>query len=93
MSTISELQDWYSSQCDGVWEHDKGISIDTLDNPGWHLKVNLVGTKLEFRKCEEIKVERSETDWYVVRCNNGLFEGFCGSRNLEEVLIIFLRLR
>jgi hypothetical protein len=33
---ISWLQRWYTAQCDGGWEHHYGITIGTLDNPGWY---------------------------------------------------------
>lgn len=42
-----DLQTWYASQCDGGSEHAFGITIETLDNPGWTLKVQLTDTKLE----------------------------------------------
>jgi len=35
MDLLEQVEDWYSSQCNGDWEHQYGISIDTLDNPGW----------------------------------------------------------
>lgn len=44
-STITWLQEWYRAQCDGRWEHDHGISIESLDNPGWRLRVDLEGTR------------------------------------------------
>ena len=44
---ISWLQNWYTTQCDGDWEHDYGITIGTLDNPGWYVVINLVETPLE----------------------------------------------
>jgi len=28
------LQEWYLEQCNGDWEHEFGIKIETLDNPG-----------------------------------------------------------
>lgn len=31
---------WYASQCDGDWEHEHGMSIETIDNPGWALEVS-----------------------------------------------------
>ena len=34
MNIISKLQDWYFSKCDEDWEHEFGVKIDTLDNPG-----------------------------------------------------------
>ncbi len=35
------------AQCDGEWEHDYGIKIETLDNPGWLVSIDLLGTDLE----------------------------------------------
>lgn len=44
---LSCIMAWYSSHCDGDWEHQRGLSIETLDNPGWLFKVNLIDTNLE----------------------------------------------
>ena len=41
------LQRWYVAQCDSEWEHSYGVSIDTLDNSGWTLRIDLAGTSLE----------------------------------------------
>jgi len=46
MELIKTLEDWYEKQCDGSWEHDSGIKIQTLDNPGWLVNINLVNTDL-----------------------------------------------
>ncbi|WP_203237204.1 Imm53 family immunity protein [Streptomyces gilvosporeus] len=35
LDPLSSLTAWYTSQCDGGWEHEYGIRIETLDNPGW----------------------------------------------------------
>jgi Immunity protein 53 len=32
--------------CDGDWEHSSGVSIGTIDNPGWSLDVELAETNL-----------------------------------------------
>ena len=40
------LQDWYLKQCDGGWEHEYGIKIETLDNPGWKVIIDLAYTEL-----------------------------------------------
>ncbi|MFT5930929.1 MAG: hypothetical protein ACI93G_000001, partial [Hyphomonas sp.] len=40
---------WYQSQCDGDWEHSFGLKIESLDNPGWSVHVDLEGTSLETR--------------------------------------------
>ena len=42
MSSIMQwLQDWTKSQIDGDWEHELGISISMLDNPGWILSADI----------------------------------------------------
>jgi Immunity protein 53 len=33
---LTQLQSWYVAQCNGDWEHTCGISIETVDNPGWY---------------------------------------------------------
>ena len=40
-SIIQWLQDWAKSQIDGDWEHELGISISMLDNPGWILSADV----------------------------------------------------
>lgn len=47
MTTLRRLQDWYRTQCDGEWEHRHGITIESCDNPGWWVKIQLKGTPLE----------------------------------------------
>ena len=32
-STLTWLQAWYMSNCNGDWEHGYGVSVRTLDNP------------------------------------------------------------
>ena len=40
------IANWYISQCDGRWEHFYGIKIDTLDNSGWGVEIDLSDTDL-----------------------------------------------
>ncbi len=47
MDSTEWLEQWFRSQCDEDWEHTKGVSIETLDNPGWQVTVDLAGTSLE----------------------------------------------
>lgn len=39
------LERWYRAQCDGEWEHQCGVTIDTLDNPGWSVTIDLKGAE------------------------------------------------
>ncbi|MBJ7535562.1 immunity 53 family protein [Rhodomicrobium vannielii ATCC 17100] len=89
-SAISDLSEWYSAHCDGEWEEARGIKIDTLDNPGWSLKVDLAGTSIAERAFAPVKLERSETDWIQARKNGQTLEAFGGPRNLEEMIQLFL---
>ncbi|NRQ31606.1 hypothetical protein HII36_07085 [Nonomuraea sp. NN258] len=86
---LGYLQSWYSSQCDGDWEHGYGVTIDTLDNPGWILKVDLVGTSLEGASKGSMEVDRSDDDWVRVWSDGVQFQGVCGPLNLGEMLDAF----
>ncbi|WP_101787486.1 immunity 53 family protein [Nonomuraea indica] len=80
------LQSWYTSHCDGDWEHSYGVTIDTLDNPGWRLKIDLLSTPLAGALLDRLVVERTEDDWVHVWSDGTHFEGACGPLNLGEVL-------
>ena len=47
MDNIKKLQEWYIKQCNGEWDHLYGITIETLDNPGWSVQIDLEHTGLE----------------------------------------------
>jgi hypothetical protein len=89
-SIISSFQEWFSAQCDGEWEHEYGIKIETLDNPGWAVKIDLIGTKLENINFTEIRIEKSESDWIYCSVENNVFKGFGGPSNFEEILSNFI---
>jgi hypothetical protein len=38
---LAWLEQWYQEQCDGDWEHHCGVTIETLDNPGWLVQADL----------------------------------------------------
>jgi Immunity protein 53 len=99
---LSWLQQWFATQCDGAWEHGFGITIETLDNPGWSVKICVEGTALESARFDLVKSETSETDWILCRIverqqgplppswqNYRRFEGFGGVRNLPDILRTF----
>lgn len=87
---LNRLQAWYLKQCNGSWEHEKGIRIDTIDNPGWSLTVDLGGTAAAGEPFVPVQHQRSETDWISCRIQSERFEAFGGPSNLEELLSIFL---
>lgn len=97
MNLLRELQEWYQSQCDEDWEHTYGISIDTLDNPGWQLQIDLTDTELENRqfvtKAYGIgdSAITSGNDWMVCKIKDRKFLGHGGPDKLDEMLSIFLK--
>lgn len=91
MDTLKILEDWYAMQCNGDWEHTYGIIIETLDNPGWSLRVDLAGTEIAESDFEEISIERSEVDWFHCWKADSSFHGVGGYRNLQEIIKAFCR--
>ena len=87
---LTQLQRWYLDQCDGEWEHSFGVAIDTLDNPGWIVKVDLTDTRLTGQPCERNVVHRSEDDWVASWREGAQWQAACGPLNLEEALQRFL---
>ena len=92
MNELQRLQDWYQAQCNGDWEHSFGIKIDTLDNPGWMVKIDLSETELEGRSFESLERgdSDSEADWIMCKTEGAQFVGYGGVYNLSEILRTFL---
>ncbi|WP_194844933.1 immunity 53 family protein [Candidatus Rhabdochlamydia porcellionis] len=84
------MQQWYQTYCNGNWEHDLRIHLETLDNPGWSLTIDLEDTKLASKNFQEIEdIDRSEEDWISCEVKNTKFEGRCGVENLPGILKVF----
>jgi hypothetical protein len=95
-SVIDRVQNWYLSNCDGDWEHEFGIRIDSLDNPGWWVKIDLRGTGLEHAQFSERsygvvgEAGIDGNEWLVCKVVDGLFDGAGGPTKLGEILLVFL---
>lgn len=96
MNTLARLQAWYSQQCNGEWEHSSGISIQSCDNPGWWVKINLVDTPLQTSVFNEIAqgVDARRfslgSSWLSCHTENGIWHGAGDATRLEQILEIFL---
>jgi hypothetical protein len=91
MTSLERLENWYESHCNGDWEHQYGIKIGTLDNPGWRITFDLTGTRSE-DKIFEVELERTKNDWLQCWVDNDKFNAACGPKNLSEVINIFFEL-
>ena len=91
MNELAWLQHWYQAQCDGRWEHQYGIKIDTLDNPGWQVKID----GLRFVEDPDIPLsvneEISETSWMRCSLKGGVFLGYSDPEGLERIILTFRR--
>jgi hypothetical protein len=88
---LKRLQEWYTSQYNGGWEHTYGISISTLDNPGWSLNVALTDTYLFDRTFDEVHFEGIDNnDWYVCKIENHVFKARSGPNRLSDAVALFL---
>ena len=90
---LSRLRNWYAAQCDGDWEHSYGIKIDTLDNPGWTLVVDLADTSLKDKPFAPIHRGDSEggVSWLHCTVADGKFQAAGGVPNLPDMLEQFLQ--
>jgi hypothetical protein len=96
MDEIIEIQHWYLNECDGDWEHEYGVRIETLDNPGWVVEIDVAETGLEAKPFEPVgrgvgvaSID-DDQDWYICNVQNKKFTARCGPHHLQTVLKIFL---
>lgn len=99
--SVIRLSEWYRSQCDGYWEHKYGVSIGTLDNPGWCVCIDLTGTDYQidlFKPYEkespvpENEWEPVQEDWVICSLSEDRtqFIAHGDERKLEFILQYFL---
>jgi hypothetical protein len=93
VGVLEDLRSWYVAQCDGDWEHTYGIRIDTMDNTGWCVQIDLRDTLLKGKQFDPID-EGLETDdlglWIRCSVEGSKFRGFGDLGRLEQILGIFL---
>ena len=100
MDDLEWLEQWYAAQCIGDWAEDRGVTIESLDNPGWLLKVDLRGTSLEERMVDA-SIHRSGeppeasngniggAEWMVCDVKGGKFIGAGDPGKLRAILHCF----
>lgn len=87
--SLTKLQDWYISNCDGDWEHVYGFKLATLDNPGWTVIVDLDETHQENQSFTERKINyEHDTQWLIVSKEGAKLIGACGPTELESMLAL-----
>jgi hypothetical protein len=78
------------SQLDGDWEHRYGLRIESLDNPGWLIRIDLVGTALENQGFEPIAYDDGQGTWHDMHIKEGVWQAACDPAGLERAIKTFL---
>ena len=89
MDILNWLNEWYKSNCNGDWEHCYQIKIETLDNPGWSVTIELFDTELENQPFGEIDVMNGENDWMFCKIENNIFQGAGDPGKLIKILEVY----
>jgi hypothetical protein len=85
MSALADLEKWYASNCDGEWEPEYGVGIETLDNPGWSVTIDLDETNLEGKEFQRIDDHQTEDSWIECWVEENKFRSFGDPGKLEEM--------
>ena len=86
---ISWIEKWFFENCDGDWEHENVTLIQTTDNPGWIVTIDLSYTQLQDLSIPYSVVEKSDTDWIGYSILNKRFIGVGDIFKLEKILELF----
>jgi hypothetical protein len=88
MGDMDFLLSWFIEHCDGSWEHEKGVIIESLDNPGWRLQVQIRGTELDGFQSER-QIIATGSSWLHWWSTGELFHAACGPSDLPLALRAF----
>ena len=92
-NVLSKVQFWFRSQCDNDWEHSFGITIETSDNPGWLVTIDLEDTEMEDHAMPILEQGTyGHEDWVICKIEDKKFRAAGGPLKLDEILSKFLEL-
>jgi hypothetical protein len=88
---LTKLCEWYAEQCNDDWEHQSGVLIDTIDNPGWTVTIDLCGTASENSAFAPIKLDEGKDNWLMCSKIETKFRGNGDPSKLPVILEHFLK--
>jgi len=88
---LSWLVQWYAGECNGDWEQQYGVTIESLDNPGWAIKIDLKDTSVPVKRFAPVMVENSESDWHAFEIKEQAFFAYGDPSKLPFLIAAFRR--
>lgn len=85
---IEWLEEMYLSNCDGDWEHDYGIEITTLDNPGWNVKIQLNENFVMLSDRSWVLEDIAPSTWYGYKIEKNTIEASGDPQSLKTIFEI-----
>jgi hypothetical protein len=89
MTALHRFQNWYKSQCNGDWEHTFQVKIETVDNPGWSITIDLEDTSLESAEFK-LTQHNGEFDWFTIIAADKKYSAAGDPDKLEFLIEYFL---
>jgi len=83
------IQQWFLNNCDGAWEQGEAIQINTTDNPGWEVEIDMSNTSLATLSIPQILNEKNKNDWYSVKIEDKTFSASGDAQKLQFLLGLF----
>ncbi len=83
------LGTWYGQQCNGKWEHQRGMLLEPDTNNGWRLRIDLRGTDAAGLPPRKLAVCAIGGAWLRCALNAQRFEG--EGAEVEELIGVFRR--
>ena len=86
------LGTWYGQQCNGKWEHQKGMLLDPISggkHAGWRLRIDLRGTAAAGAAPRKLAVCTFGGAWLRCTLTGQRFEG--EGAEVEELIGVFRR--
>ncbi len=92
LNEIEWLSQWYQNNCNENWEHIFGISIRTIDNPGWAITIDLEDTDSNLQEMAWQYFETNDNDWYGYKVEDSKFEASGDPSKLNLLIRVFKNL-
>jgi hypothetical protein len=89
---VVAISTWYYDHCNGDWEHEYGVRISTLDNPGWCIEIDLQGTELEGKRISRSVVSGASDSWLEYWSDGKTLGVACGPKALKAGLAYMAQL-